>query len=381
MNEKLNLQDIATLLAERSGITKREAELFLKECFETVQEALLTDQSVKIKNLGSFKLSVVSDRESIDVVTGERVLIPAHYKAGFTPDSNLAQTVNEPFALFETVEVEADKKIPDTEVEIIEPEEEDSDDIQEEPEPIIRIEIKENNNNEENKIMTEKHTDQTEKYIPEIEIEAAPQREHSYTIKEIQTDEEEQDYSQPKKVKSYKKTRNLRKRGCSSSLIYILILLTIFGLFIYFYLMDKAESDATLITYDQEYTSGNITTFRLDRERDSLDNIIKRQAIDSLSKKDPAKQVQTGKNLTSSSTRTIQAGERLTLISLDAYGNKVFWVYLYEENKNIISNPNNVAAGLTIQIPPAEKYGINKDDPASVRKAQALVAKYERIWE
>jgi len=113
MNEKINLQDLAALLAEKADITKKDAETFLREYFEVINEELIKDGLLKVKDLGVFKLLQVEDRESIDVTTGERVLIPAHYKVAFTPDKKLAETVNEPFAYFETTEIEEDFALDD----------------------------------------------------------------------------------------------------------------------------------------------------------------------------------------------------------------------------------------------------------------------------
>jgi len=108
MNERINLQDLSALLSEKTAITKKDAETFLREYFDLLNEELLNSGTIKIKDLGTFKLLQVEDRESVDVTTGERVLIPAHYKVVFTPDKKLAETVNEPFSFFETIEIEDD---------------------------------------------------------------------------------------------------------------------------------------------------------------------------------------------------------------------------------------------------------------------------------
>jgi nucleoid DNA-binding protein len=108
MNEKISLQDLSLLLSEKASITKKEAETFLRTYFEIMNEEIIRSGLLKIKDLGAFKLSRVEDRESIDVTTGERVLIPSHYRVTFSPDKKLAETVNEPFAFFETVEIEED---------------------------------------------------------------------------------------------------------------------------------------------------------------------------------------------------------------------------------------------------------------------------------
>jgi nucleoid DNA-binding protein len=126
MSEKTNLQDLATSVAAKSGIAIKDVEYFLRELIETIQQALLSDESVRIKNLGTFKRLTVSARESVDVTTGNRVVIPAHYKINFIPDNNLAQAVNEPFALFDTIELDDAEKPGETKVtrvnEIYEPE-------------------------------------------------------------------------------------------------------------------------------------------------------------------------------------------------------------------------------------------------------------------
>lgn len=106
MNDRISLQDLSALLAEKAAINKKDAEVFLREYFEVMNEELIKNRLLKIKDLGTFKLSLVEDRESIDVTTGERVLIPSHYKVVFIPDKKLAEIVNEPFALFETVEID-----------------------------------------------------------------------------------------------------------------------------------------------------------------------------------------------------------------------------------------------------------------------------------
>jgi len=106
MNEKINFQDLSALLAEKAMINKKEAEVFLREYFDVMNEELIKSRLLKIKDMGTFKLSRMEDRESIDVTTGERVLIPAHYKIVFTPDKKLAEIINEPFALYETIEIE-----------------------------------------------------------------------------------------------------------------------------------------------------------------------------------------------------------------------------------------------------------------------------------
>lgn len=100
---RLNNTDLAKALALTHGLTLEEAELFLAFFVESIHEGLEEDKIVKIKGFGIFKVSEVSARESIDVNTGERIVIPRREKISFTADSSMRELVNSPFEQFETV--------------------------------------------------------------------------------------------------------------------------------------------------------------------------------------------------------------------------------------------------------------------------------------
>jgi nucleoid DNA-binding protein len=314
MNEKINFQTVVALLSEKSGINKKEAESFLKEYFEAISEALIQDKLVKIKNLGSLKLIEVSDRESVDVTTGNRVLIPAHYKINFIPDNNLAQMVNEPFSFFEVTELESRK---------------------------------ENEGNEENEeedtpqIIEENHLE------PEIEnIETENAKTAVFVV-----DREDQEY-EDKKYED-KKGRKIKWE----SIFFGIALLIMAGLFYFFYTIDKKDTVSNL--YLSEKAVIDTMKTQIDTIKTQIDTIkIQINKIESIVIPDKE--------------RTVRKGERLALIALEEYGHRSFWVYLYLENKNKIKNPNNVPVGLKIKIPPAEKYGINKNDSEAIKKAEAL---------
>lgn len=103
MEKKLLLQELADLLAAREGITKKKADAFTKCFFEVVEQGLENDKFVKIKGFGTFKIVSVSERESVNINTGERFQINGHSKITFTPDAELRDLINRPFAHFETV--------------------------------------------------------------------------------------------------------------------------------------------------------------------------------------------------------------------------------------------------------------------------------------
>lgn len=101
--DKVTLQDLVTVLREKNGVKKRDAQQFISALFDVIQEGLYADKQVKVKGLGTFKIIVVEARESVNVNTGERVMIDSHEKLTFTPDATMKELVNKPFSGFETV--------------------------------------------------------------------------------------------------------------------------------------------------------------------------------------------------------------------------------------------------------------------------------------
>ena len=97
------MKDIARIVAERHDASKQETEQFVSTMFELLKATLATDEQVKIKGLGTFKVQNVKERASVDVNTGERVIIDSHDRIAFTPDKQMAESVNKPFGHFETV--------------------------------------------------------------------------------------------------------------------------------------------------------------------------------------------------------------------------------------------------------------------------------------
>lgn len=123
MNERLTIQDLTDLLAAKHSMTKKDAEAFVKEFFLLIEQALENEKTVKIKGLGTFKLIDVDSRESVNVNTGERFQIKGHTKVSFSPDANLRDTINKPFAHFETVVLNENTILEDTPIEDTEEEE------------------------------------------------------------------------------------------------------------------------------------------------------------------------------------------------------------------------------------------------------------------
>ena len=105
MDNKINLSQLADLLAQAGGMSKTASEQFVKNFFDIIAQNVLTEGLVKVKGLGTFKLVQMEDRESVNVNSGERFTIEGHQKISFTPDADLRERINKPFAAFETVEI------------------------------------------------------------------------------------------------------------------------------------------------------------------------------------------------------------------------------------------------------------------------------------
>ena len=115
MNTKINLQQLAKTLAQKKNIQQRDAEVFLKEFFDSIVQNVTSDKLVKIKGLGTFKLIEVLDRESVNVNTGERIVIPGHSKLSFAPEPALKDLINKPFADFQTTVINEGTSIEEME--------------------------------------------------------------------------------------------------------------------------------------------------------------------------------------------------------------------------------------------------------------------------
>ncbi|WP_288737625.1 HU family DNA-binding protein [uncultured Parabacteroides sp.] len=404
MNSRLTIQDLAGLLAERTGKDRNSAEQFLREFIAIVSQGVFTDKVAKIKGLGSFKIVLVEKRESIHVNTGERFLIPAHYKFSFLPDKELRELVNKPFSFFETTELNEDVDFTDLDVsntvEDKEAEDESVEEILQEseeviaetPEPLqsaddvcVSEELPEVEQPVEEPAENEPEEVIEESIVPD-ESSPAENDIPEQTEPETSSDQLKEETKQEPSVVNYPSMDEFQiedEEPTASSWIKILVsvgvvaIVAIAGIFLYLnrsLFLGSDTSGSTVLTgmslpgtavvpedttrmEEPEVTEAQPETVE---EKDTV-------SVESVAPVvEPA--VQTPKIL---AKVKIEPGSRLTLISLEYYGSKIFWVYLYEYNKSVIKDPNNVPVGTEIQVPAPELYGIDKHSRASVEKAAA----------
>ncbi|WP_099465689.1 HU family DNA-binding protein [Parabacteroides provencensis] len=413
MNSRLTIQDMAGLLAEYTGKDKKETERFLRVLVSVVMDGVFTDKSVKIKGLGTFKIIAVEKRESIHVNTGKRFLIPEHYKFSFLPDKELKELVNKPFSFFETTEVnenvdfsdtdqsnddDSDREAEDESVEEIIPEERIIDekfpttpsesvvDILQKEEQII-----ETSQESLEEVVVEKKEEQQEEQqkTPEAEVPPIePIEDVSGSEKRVNEYADYPDYSfQEVMREDYDRNEHsFLKRMII--VLFTFVLVGIVGVYLFFdfkpfftYNYSNGNSSSEI---EQKEEPGNaILSDSLDMAVVDYNDTLDVTSADTMTEKIeiPEKESVKIKETVQATAKPakndlvkvkIKAGDRLTLIALEHYGHKIFWVYLYEHNKNVIADPNNVPVGTEIVIPLAELYGIDAHSSTSIAKAAAL---------
>ena len=143
MDKKINLSQLADMLSQQGGMSKSASEQFVKTFFDIISNTVLQEGLVKVKGFGTFKLLQMEDRESVNVNTGERFTIEGHQKISFTPDAELKERINKPFAAFEIVEITPEQadKLGDVETTTAAPESNSADEPEETvaPEPVEEI--------------------------------------------------------------------------------------------------------------------------------------------------------------------------------------------------------------------------------------------------
>lgn len=430
MNNRITFPELVEQVAQCANTSKRMSELFLKELFATISQSLINGESVKVKGIGSFKLTEVSPRKSVNVNTGEEINIPGHKKLSFAPDKDLAQAVNQPFSHFETVILEdgvtdeqlaqidayeaetpqaPDAELPtapevpaadtDTEVpppfvpadtlpepefvaieeateaeEATEPEEAPA--IEAEPEEATAIEAE-----AEEAPAAEAEADEAPAVEEEAEVPVAADEMESMVSDELSEDRLEQE----------KDKRRITRRSLFEGFIVGVITTLIVTLFSYrLYLMkypdqaDKPTQEETLAqapTADSVATPAETTPAKVD----SAQLLAEQKAAEEAQKAEEAKKKeeeakkkaeaeaekqQAAPKGVNASQDTVRIGTTLFKLSKKHYGSDKFWVYIYEENKAKYPNPNSIPVGAVLRIPALSKYGATAGDPASFNAAK-----------
>ena len=388
MNEKISFPDLVGLLSSKMNITKKEAETFLKEFFTVSTEVITSGEELRINGLGLFKPIWVEARGSINIQTGEPVEIPGHYKLSFIPDKVLREAVNAPFSSFSVevlndhVPIEDMTAVPSQDIDenndICNTENvelQDSKEIREKEEEDEPIEpaheyIQEDKSADEESSESTVSSQEIEKFQEEI---IQPES-------ETKVEEKEEDC-----YEDYLRKSASRKSfwwGVLSAFGIIIICLA-GGIFFMGndspYVVKIGEYTLSLgkQSIDSRPMNNNPESVVLPENKDTLSEMEKDSVLkDSVISASPLAAPEVKPVI-----ETIRSGVFLTTLARKYFGHKAFWVYIYEENKDVIKNPNQVPIGTRLTIPSASKYDIDANNRTSVENAKALGAKIQSRYE
>ena len=399
MNEKINLQDLVNLFSEKQGLNKKEAELFLKTMFDLIEEALATEKYVKIKGFGTFKLTEVNSRESVDVNTGERIEIQGHSKVTFTPDTTMKDLINKPFSHFETVILNDGVELEDTPTEELVEEQEVADvqgvveetpvvveaevpvveTVPEQPEvaaPVVEETVVEEAVSEEpmaeepvseelveepvveepviaEEVIAEAVVQEEAPVVEAEKAEEAPIVEPQPEVIEPQTKEEEKPV-----IIERKKEKSINR--ILWGVIVVLVLIILFGAY-WMFLRPSEDAEAPIvIPVAEEVVEPAVAVEEHVQAEDTLETVsfiqlseeeLRKERVPSLADTLECQIVGT------QAEYTLKNGETIIRASVKFFGTKKYWPYIVKHNMDVLKDPDNIPAGVKLKIP---KLVVNK---------------------
>lgn len=411
-SEKVTLAGLTARLSVRTGDTKRQTEDFLRELFALIAGELEKGESVKVPGLGVFKSIEVEARKSVNVNTGEETLIPGHRKIVYMASKELSATVNEPFSMFQTIEL-SDEAVAELEgAEAVEPEPEAVCDVPfastvyelEEPEVIAESELERESVQEaESELIPE----QPEAFQPASE-ESPDSDDGTKDPKDLNDLRDSNDLKDFKDLNDFKDSKDLKdltdpdisedsevpaipkKRFWPGFLIgfaaaCLIAFVAVWALFEYGVLSSdrlagaepKAESEAIAATSVSAEVPVEVPAVEPDKSKSEPEPAAKEPEV-----QEPEVQKQATKAEAEPSVPTQPSDKKvydtitktryLTTMAKDHYGNYHLWPYIYKENEKILGHPDRIRPGTKVVVPPLSKYGVNPDNKADIDKAKKL---------
>lgn len=443
MNEKMTFPELVDAVAAATETSKKVSESFLKDLFSTIADTLRGGDNVKVKGLGMFKLIVVEARKSVNVNTGEEMEIPSHRKVTFIPDKALADAINMPFAGFETVVLSDNlteddlKKIAGVDEASAEAQEHgvtptpppftqkaDEDSGQDViPEDVEEVPAAENKavdavaeaseaefDASEAETLAEGASDdevasndsaKTDEYDEDADKEPAtvPAPEIVEYVEAGSNDDEEENAEGNRRNKARftedddeedeylpqpaAKDNGSFMRGFLWGAVTMFLIYMLVGGGIYLYKTTVSNAEKEQVEAEDSINAAQ------DAVPLAIDSTAATDSVAAMPEQKTAVVEETSPKVKEMAKvdkpvvryDTITRTKFLTRLAKKYYGNSDFWVYIYEENKAKIKNPNTISPGTVVVIPPADKYGIDKDDAESIKAARKKAGELERKYK
>lgn len=310
--EKINIQEIVDLIASQTGQTKKFSEQFLRELVSVIGEYLQKDGIVKVKGLGTFKVIKVEERKSVDVASGNEIILPSHNKVQFTPEDAVKQQVNEPLSHLSTTTTSATKP-------------------SESEKPADEV-----------KPSGEKKSHWWVVLIVLVALVVALFFTRPYWLPYV----EKFVGIEPEQIE----TPVVEPEPVVEDTI------------------EAFEVDSALLTYQDSVSSAEADAFIPDEtevaepepEKFDIRSYKYKMAAEA-----PVREVV-----------TVIDGSRLTMVAYRAYGSKDFWVYVYDANRDVLRRPSDVNKGMELKIADLPRELVDPDSEEALEFARELGKKY-----
>lgn len=374
--EKMTIVDLRKAIAKQTETDEAVVSNFLNALIPAISDGLKKDKQVRINGLGTFKLQWVEPRKSVNVSTGEPIIIEGYQKLGFTPEQSVKDRINEPFANLDAVELD-DQGTPmpakPKTIDPIQKMDEQAMEIKDLLDDIGAVTVA-----EEAPAAPEMPEAPEKPEVPEMP--ATPATPATSEVPEVP---ENPGTPAPPETPSAPQPKKEPKpfRPWLVALITILIFCAalIFG---YFYIVNKIEKFADNLNkksapVEQKAEQPKEEAVALPMEADTIAEpdsaeiaSVEEAEVAEVEEIIPTEEKET------LLIETVGEGSRLTWIAKKYYGNKDYWVYIYEANRDKMKNPSAVSTGMQLRIPKLTEQELNWEDPAVQQKLKQMQEKY-----
>ena len=404
--DKLNWNELRRAVMQRTDATEQEATAFLNALIEQIIEALKTDKQVRINGLGTFRLQSMQPRKSVNIATGEEIVIDGYNKVAFTPEASVKEMIGNNPTPDNTLQQTPQKKKRDTESEELTPiqklgQQADeivglltdlgqkpntgsllptpmADELKDNPADETKEESKEELNEEqkEENSKLEEVPQQEKPAEPAIPLPIAEEEKKKEEPKQATEEKAEGEKTEETTEKQPKRKYHFWR----DTLICVICLLIVL---VCGYFFGRAALSNWVESLGQKTTpiDTTIAVVQLEKitqstpsatEGTSIDTLTEIPAIEPANTPSIAEEGTTSTEITYSAylaTEQINEGSRLTWLAYRYYGNKALWVYIYDANKDHLTDPNHIQVGTAIRIP---KLTALQQDTANEQTKQTI---------